>query len=34
MIDGDKDPNTEHKVSDEIIGTEEALSKAREIFNA
>ena len=33
MIDGDKDTNQEHKISDDIIDTEIALEKARKIFN-
>jgi hypothetical protein len=32
MIDGQKDPNTEHKISDQIVTTKKALAKARSIF--
>lgn len=32
MIDGTKDPNTEHKISDLVVKTEDALAKAKEIF--
>lgn len=32
LIDGDRDPNTEHKVSDSIISDENALNAARQIF--
>lgn len=33
MVDGDKDPNREHKISDDIIDTDCALSEAKRIFN-
>ena len=33
MIDGDKDPNREYKIDDGIMSTEEALEKAKVIFN-
>lgn len=32
LIDGDRDPNTEHKISDDPVADDEALKKAKEIF--
>ncbi len=32
MIDGDRDPNKEHKISDGIMADTEALEQARKIF--
>jgi hypothetical protein len=32
LIDGDRDPNTEHKISDTVSRDEFAIAKAREIF--
>ncbi len=33
LIDGDRDPNTEHKISDSVVKDEFALAEARRIFN-
>lgn len=34
LIDGDRDPNAEHKISDTPVSDERALSEAKRIFNA
>jgi hypothetical protein len=34
LIDGDRDPNTEHKVADTVVSDAEALKRAKEIFGA
>lgn len=33
MVDGKKDPNTEHKLSDSVMNQEDALKKAKQRFN-
>lgn len=33
LIDGDRDPNTEHKISDSPTSDDQALAEARRVFN-